>query len=158
MSKRMVGFRADEQYLKKIEQLSEKLKLDFSNTVRLSVDKMLEKYLGTEEEILLIEDQKFNLLVEKGLDLFSRNITAFTTSPGLAAHFREFLKVVASKVKKTGNVQADAVEISEVDLGKWIDQAIKDDSSFETKDANPGAERVKKAILTTVQRLKGRIE
>ncbi len=158
MSKKMVGFRADEEYLKKIEQLGSKLGLDFSNTVRLSVDKMLEKHLGTEEEILLIDDVKFNLLVEKGLDLFSKNITAFTTSPELAAAFQGFLKTVASKVAPKGAVQADSIDITEADLSRWVDQAVKNDATFETKDVNPQVEKVKKAILTTIRRLKGRVD
>jgi len=157
MSKRIVGFRADEPYLKKIEQLGNKLGLDFSNTVRLCVDKMLEKHLGTEEEILLIDDEKFNLLVGKGLDLFSKNITAFTTSPKLAAAFQGFLKTVASKVTPKGAVQDGVIDITEADLGKWIDQAVKDDRNFETKDVDPGVRKVKRAILITVQRLKGRV-
>jgi len=158
MSKKMVGFRASEQYLEKIEQLSKKLGLDFSNTVRLSVDKMLEKHLGTEEEILLIDDVKFNLLVEKGLDLFSKNITAFTTSPKLAATFQQFLKVVASKVTPKGAVQADIVDITEADVSKWIDECIKNDATFQTKDINPQVQKVKIAILATIRKLKGRVD
>ncbi len=158
MSKQMVGFRASEEYLKKIEQLSEKLGLDFSNTVRLSVDKMLEKHLGTKEEILLIDDVKFNLLVGKGLDLFLNNFGAYMASPKLMAEFTEFIKVVTSKVAPKGAVQADAIDITEGNLSEWVDECVKNDATFETKDVNPQVEKVKKAILTTVRRLKGRID
>lgn len=145
----VVGFRGDKEYLEKIEQLSKKLGLDFSKTVRLCVDKMLEKYLGTEEEILLVDNKKWNDLVQTKLERFLENITEFT----------EFTKALTSQVKKSGSIQnGDIVEVTEQDLGKWIDEAITDDRNFETKDVNPEAQNAKTAILTTIRKLKGRID
>jgi antitoxin component of RelBE/YafQ-DinJ toxin-antitoxin module len=148
MSKQIVSFRADEEYLKKIEQLGSKLGLDFSKTVRLSVDKMLEKYLGTKEEILLVDNEKWNASLGVYLESFIEQVR----------WIKDLTETLTKKVKKTGNVQeADSIEISEADLSRWVDQAVKNDATFETKDVNPQVEKVKTAILTTVKKLKGRV-
>lgn len=143
MSKRIVGFRASEEYLKRVEQLGSKLGLDFSKTIRLCVDKMLEKYLGTEEEILLVDNEQWNKVVGAKLEGFLRDITQFTKD----------IKTVSGQAKR-----GDIMDITKADLEKWIDQAIKEDRSFNAEDPDPEAKKAKKAILITIQRLKGRVE
>jgi len=66
MSKRMVGFRADDPFLKKIEELSSKLGLDFSNTVRFCVNDVLERYLKVKSNLIVVDRGKFDAII-KGL-------------------------------------------------------------------------------------------
>jgi len=44
------------------------------------------------------------------------------------------------------------------DLEKWIDEAVRDDKNFQTKDLDPEAEKAKTAILRVVRKMKGRID
>jgi len=60
MSKRMVGFRADDPFLKRIEQLSSKLGLDFSSTIRLCVDETIKKYLHLQGNLVVLEKEKYD--------------------------------------------------------------------------------------------------
>jgi len=44
------------------------------------------------------------------------------------------------------------------DLEKWIDEAIRDDRNFQTKDPEPEVELAKTAILRVIRKMKGRID
>lgn len=166
-----IPFVADNVYFRRLNELAGKLGVNRSECIRLMLDLGFKEYLDQKGPLLIVNDKewdkmmearisdvKFNKLVEKGLSSFLKNFGAFTTSPKLMAEFTEFIKVVTSKVAPKGAVQADAIEITETDVGKWIDECVKNDATFETRDVSPEVERVKKAILTTVRRLKGRID
>jgi hypothetical protein len=153
-----ISFRSDDVYFRKINELADKLGVSRSECIRLMLDQGIEQYLGKRSPALVVDDVKFNLLIEKGFSLFLKNFGAFSTSPKLMAKFQKFIKVVTSKVAPKGAVQADSIEITEADVGRWIDECVKNDATFETKDVNPQAEKVKKAILTTIRRLKGRVD
>jgi len=43
------------------------------------------------------------------------------------------------------------------DLEKWIDEAIKDDRNFQTKDLDSEAEKAKEMIKTVIMKLRGRV-
>ena len=44
------------------------------------------------------------------------------------------------------------------DLDKWIDEAIKDDHSFETKDLDPEVQTAKEMIRKVIRKLRGRVD
>jgi len=44
------------------------------------------------------------------------------------------------------------------DLEKWIDEAIRDDRNFQTKDLDPEAQTAKEAVLRVVRKMKGRVD
>jgi len=150
MSTQIVGFRVDKQYLKKIEQLSKKLKLDFSKTVRLSVDKMLEKYLGTEEEILLVDNEQWNKMVGVKLEGFL----------GKISQFRETLEALTPVVKGR-KVQEGKIEISTDDfrgfLKTCMNEVMQDYDSFSTEDTDPTKKMIREAVRNAIGRVKGKI-
>lgn len=154
----LISFRSDDVYFRKINELADKLGVSRSECIRLMLDQGMEKYLGKRSLALIVDDVKFNLLVEKGLNLFLKNFGAVMASPEKMTEFQEFIKLVTSKVTPKGAVQADTVEITEADLSKWIDEAVRDDRGFDVKDVNPEAQKVKIAILTTIRKLKGRVQ
>lgn len=150
MSTQIVGFRVDQEYLKKIEQLSKKLKLDFSKTVRLSVDKMLEKYLGTEEEILLVDNEQWNKMVGVKLEAFLGKIT----------QFRETLEAL-TPVQKGRNVQEGMIEMSTDDFQGFLkvcmSEVLEDYNSFSTEDPDPTKKMIREAVKHGIGRAKGKI-
>jgi len=44
------------------------------------------------------------------------------------------------------------------DLDRWINEVIRDDKNFQTKDLNPEAEKAKSAVLRVIRKMKGRID
>jgi len=93
MSKRMVGFRAGDPFLKKIEELSSKLGLDFSNTVRFCVNDVLERYLKVKSDLVVVDRGKFDAII-KGL------------STRLAEEVRdEIIQKIIEQVQKSPEIQ-----------------------------------------------------
>lgn len=150
MSTQIVGFRVDQEYLKKIEQLSKKLKLDFSKTVRLSVDKMLEKYLDTEEEILVVDNEQWNKMIGVKLEKFLGNIT----------QFRETLEAL-TPVLKGRNVQEGTIEMSTDEFQSFLkacmSEVLTDYNSFSTKDSDPTKQIIREAVKSGIGRAKGKV-
>jgi len=137
-----ISFRVTGDYFEKVNRLCDKLGLSRSQTIRMMLDRGIEEFLGEKSALRLVSNKQWNDLLTVRLESFLENITRLT-----------------KQVKGTGDAQGgDIIDITEADLEKWIDECVKNDRSFDTKDISPEAEKVKKAILATIQRLKGRIE
>ena len=50
------------------------------------------------------------------------------------------------------------MSISLGDLGRWIDEAIKDDEGFQTKSLDPEIQIAKSMIRKIIRKLRGRID
>jgi len=144
----LIAFRVTDNYFEKVNRLCDKLGLTRSQTIRMMLDRGIEEFLDEKSSLRLVSNKQWNDLVGARLEKFLETITEFS----------KFTKALTSQVKKTSNVQkSNIIDVTEADLAKWIDLCIKDDRNFNTEDANPEAEKAKKAILTTIQRLKGRV-
>jgi len=170
---RLVSFRPGDVYFNRLNELAHKLGVNKSEAIRLMLDLGFKEYLDKKGPLLVVnnekwsemleervEDVKFNRIVEKRLNHFTENFATYMKNPELMATFTEFLKVVTSKLKPKGaNVKADVIDIPEKDLSEWIDTALRGDiDSFNTKDINPEAQKVKEMILKIVRKAKGRID
>lgn len=51
----------------------------------------------------------------------------------------------------------DPMAVKMEDVERWIDEAVKDDRNFETKDLDPNAQKAKQMIKDVVMKLKGRV-
>lgn len=143
-----ISFRSDDVYFGKINELAEKLGVNRSECIRLMLDQGMEKYLGKKSPALVVDNEKWNESLGICLEGFIEQVR----------RVKDLTETLTKKVKKTGSIQADTVEITEADLGRWIDEAVRDDRNFNVGDVDPAVQKVKKAILITVQRLKGRID
>jgi len=63
---RFISLRLDNGLIKNLRKLSEKLDLSRSATVRLAVERMIEQYVGSEADIIVVDRAKFNAIT-KGL-------------------------------------------------------------------------------------------
>jgi len=138
----LISFRVSDDYFEKVNRLCDKLGLGRSQTIRMMLDRGIEEFLDEKSSLRLVSNKQWNDLLTVRLERFLENITRLT-----------------KQAKRTGDAQeGDIIDITEADLGKWIDEAIRDDRNFNVGDVDPGVRKVKKAILITVQRLKGRVE
>ena len=139
----LIAFRVTGDYSEKINRLCDKLGLSKSQTIRMMLDRGIEEFLDEKSSLSLVSDKQWNDLLTVRLEKFLETITRLTKD----------IKTVSGQTKK-----GDIINITEEQLGRWISEAIRDDRDFNVEDINPGAEKVKKAILTTVQKLRGRVE
>ncbi|MBA7630010.1 hypothetical protein ES703_37518 [subsurface metagenome] len=137
-----IAFRVTGDYFEKVNKLCDRLELSRSQTIRMMLDRGIEEFLDEKSSLSLVSNKQWNDLLTVRLEKFLENITRLT-----------------KQARRTGDVQGgEVIDITEADLEKWIDLCVKDDRSFETKDPDPGAEKVKVAILATIRRLKGRVD
>jgi len=63
----IVTFKADSQYLEKLNELSRELKLDRSKTIRLALDEMIAKYTepGYKGEMTVVNNEFLDLFMER---------------------------------------------------------------------------------------------
>lgn len=59
----LISFRANDVYLRRIDELSDKLGLSRSGCIRLMLDQGIEKYLNQKGPLLIVNDEKWNEIV-----------------------------------------------------------------------------------------------
>lgn len=143
-----ISFRSDDVYFRKINELAGKLGVSRSECIRLMLDQGMEKYLGVKSSLFVVDNEKWNVALGEQLEDFMKKVVQVT----------ELATTLTKQAKRSGNVQGgDIIDVTEADLGRWIDEAVRDDRNFNVGDINPAVQKVKKAILITVQKLKGRV-
>jgi len=147
-----ISFRVTDDYFHTVKELSDKLGLDRSETIRLFLDKGIEKYLGKKSSLLVVDSKKWDDVVTAKLEGFKKNFS----------EFREYLEILLKQVKPKGaKVQEEKAKMTTSEVGDFLKvcmkEVLEDYDSFSTEDSDPDKKTIREAVKRGIGRAKGKV-